>query len=369
MSEAGEIRELAPEFVRIAYEIGMNEPSDIVRLDQVAEHLGPNDLGRTGPDYVDRLTKVAQYLGNKGLLQRQSSDWYMFSVTKEGIDEVERGMSTPVTQPTPIRSSDRRQQRRRFLEAVYDLAGGSPNQFVYWRNVAPRLGYDADTAADMEEGLGLADCLANSGLLRIEVDEGTIYRITANGIDKVEKEPDSGFAVPNSASQGGVIEAGKPEEAPLHIRDSLQRFRRDYPDPDAVAFILMKFGTTKAHEEITQAIQEELAAHNITGVRADDTEYHDDLYYNVLTYLHRCKFGVAVFERIEGEDFNPNVALEVGYMFASIKPVCLLKDRTLTSLHADLVGKLYREFDTQDPHRTIRAQLAKWLMDKELSRR
>jgi hypothetical protein len=39
MSEAGEIRELAPEFVRIAYEIGMNEPSDIVRLDQVAEHL------------------------------------------------------------------------------------------------------------------------------------------------------------------------------------------------------------------------------------------------------------------------------------------------------------------------------------------
>jgi hypothetical protein len=369
VGEAGEIRELAPEFLRIAHEIGMNEPSDIVRLDQVAERLGPNDLGRAGSDYVDRLTKVAQYLGNKGLLQRQSSDWYMFSVTKEGIDEVERGMSTPVRQPTPVRSRDRRQQRRRFLEALYDLAGGSPNQFVYWRNVAPRLGYDADTAADLEEGLGLADYLADSGLIRIEVDEGTIYRITSSGIDKVENEPDSGFTVSIPTAQGAMIEAGKPEEAPLHIRDSLQHFRRDHPDPDAVAFILMKFGTTRAHEEITQAIQDELAAHNIAGVRADHKEYHDDLYYNVLTYLHGCKFGVAVFERIEGDDFNPNVALEVGYMFASIKPVCLLKDRTLTSLHADLVGKLYREFDTHDPHRTIRPQLAKWLEDKDLSRR
>jgi hypothetical protein len=257
-----------------------------------------------------------------------------------------------------LRSGDRRQQRHRFLEAVYDLAGGSTNEFVYWRNVAPRLGYDADSDADLDEALGLADYLAESGLMRIEVDEGTLYRITANGIDEVEHEP---------ASE--IIEEEKPEEAPLHIRESLQRFRRDHPDPDAVAFILMQFGTTRAHEQITQAIRNELAAHGITGVRADDKEYHDDLYYNVLTYLHGCKFGVAVFERIEGNDFNPNVALEVGYLFASIKPVCLLKDRTLTSLHADLVGKLYREFDTQDPHRTIRPQLAKWLTDRELSRR
>jgi hypothetical protein len=56
-------------------------------------------------------------------------------------------------------------------------------------------------------------------------------------------------------------------------------------------------------------------------------------------------------------------------MFALIRKVCLLKDRTLTSLQTDLVGKLYREFDTQDPQRTIRPHLAKWLADYELSRR
>lgn len=89
MSEAGEIRDLAPRFLEIAVEIGMNEPSDMVRVNQVAERLGPDDLGTTGSQYVDKLTSVAQYLGSRGFLERQSSNWGMFTVTREGIDEVE----------------------------------------------------------------------------------------------------------------------------------------------------------------------------------------------------------------------------------------------------------------------------------------
>lgn len=89
MSEASEIRELAPEFLRTTYEMGMNEPSDIVMLHQVAEQLQPNDLGTTGSDYVNKLATVAQYLGGRSFLRRQSSDWSMFSITREGIDEVE----------------------------------------------------------------------------------------------------------------------------------------------------------------------------------------------------------------------------------------------------------------------------------------
>lgn len=89
MSEAEQIRKLAPEFLRVACEIGMNEPSDIVMLHQVAEHINVEDLGITGSDYVDKLSTVAQYLGRKGFLERQSSDWGMFSITQRGIDEVE----------------------------------------------------------------------------------------------------------------------------------------------------------------------------------------------------------------------------------------------------------------------------------------
>jgi hypothetical protein len=158
-------------------------------------------------------------------------------------------------------------------------------------------------------------------------------------------------------------------ETPVEIQESLERFKEDHPDSARTAFMLMQFGQTRAHEEIAAAIKEGLAVHGIIGVRADDRQYHDDLFPNVLTYMHGCGLGIAVFERIEAERFNPNVALEVGYMFAMRKPVCLLKDRTLDTLHADLVGKLFRQFDTQNPGETIPPVVSKWLSDKGLPRR
>jgi hypothetical protein len=115
-----------------------------------------------------------------------------------------------------------------------------------------------------------------------------------------------------------------------------------------------------------EAIREGMKARGITGVRADHKHYHDDLFYNVLTYMHGCGIGMAVYDRIEAETYNPNVALEVGYLFAMRKPVCLLKDRTLTKLQADLVGRLYHEFDPQDPGATIPPMVHKWLSDKGL---
>lgn len=129
---------------------------------------------------------------------------------------------------------------------------------------------------------------------------------------------------------------------------------------------MMRFGKTKLHDEITTAIRSTLAPFGIEGVRADDKQYHDDLFPNITTYLHGCGFGIAVFERIESDDFNPNVSLEVGYMLAMRKSVCLLKDQTLKTLHADLVGKLYSPFDTLEITHTIEVQLSKWLSDKAL---
>lgn len=89
MSDLAEIKELAPKFLRISYEIELNEPSFYVELDEVAEQLGPDDLGTTGAAYLDKLSKVAQYLGRRGFLKSQHSDWEWFSVTKEGVDELE----------------------------------------------------------------------------------------------------------------------------------------------------------------------------------------------------------------------------------------------------------------------------------------
>ena len=153
---------------------------------------------------------------------------------------------------------------------------------------------------------------------------------------------------------------------PLEITESLRRFQLDHPDPRRVAFIIMQFGTTRAHSAIVEAIRATLLKYGIAGVRADDKQYHDDLFPNVQTYMYGCGFGISLFERLEADNFNPNVSLEVGYMRALKKPVCLLKDKTLAQLPSDLVGKLYRLFDPQDPAATIPTVLDAWLHDKDI---
>ena len=84
--------------------------------------------------------------------------------------------------------------------------------------------------------------------------------------------------------------------------------------------------------------------------------------------MHGCGFGIAVIERLQDDDFNPNVSLEVGYMLALGKPICLLKDKTHKTLQSDLGGKLYRPFDTQDPEASIPPVLSDWLRDKGLTK-
>jgi len=97
---------------------------------------------------------------------------------------------------------------------------------------------------------------------------------------------------------------------------------------------MMRFDATDAHTSILEGIKKGLEAADLTGIRADERHYHDDLFNNVLTFMHGCGFGIAVFERLEENDFNLNVTLEVGYMLAMQKPVCILK-RSQASCLAD----------------------------------
>ena len=153
---------------------------------------------------------------------------------------------------------------------------------------------------------------------------------------------------------------------PVEITGSLAAFRADFPDPSRLAFVMMQFGESTAHNRVWAAIRHALDPHQFVVLRADSKQYHDNLLMNILTYVYGCRFGIAVFERIESEVFNPNVALEVGYMMGLGKPVCYLKERTLRTLHTDLVGQLYREFDLQTCEETILPSLLKWMIDKGL---
>lgn len=150
------------------------------------------------------------------------------------------------------------------------------------------------------------------------------------------------------------------------IASGLEKFRADYPIGQKTAFIIMQFGNTKPHQAIVDCIKDTLKKHGITALRADDKEYMEDLFPNIKTYMHACDFGVAVYDRITEDDFNPNVSLEVGYMLGMGKKVLLLKDQTLKALQTDLTGKLYKAFDTTDIDNSLPRHIDKWLSDRGL---
>jgi nucleoside 2-deoxyribosyltransferase len=147
---------------------------------------------------------------------------------------------------------------------------------------------------------------------------------------------------------------------------SLERFRKDYPITEKCGFLMMKFEDSKIQMEIIDVLKSHLSEKGITLLRADDKWYADDLFENIKTYMQGCSFGIALFDRINTDEFNPNVSLEIGYMMALNKPVLLLKDKTLKSLQTDLVGKLYHQFDFQYTDKTIPIVLDKWISDKEI---
>lgn len=218
--------------------------------------------------------------------------------------------------------------------------------------------------------LGL-DLLADEGLLFQRVNYSTaeargLFNIT-NSDTQHESHREcyitpAGFrAVDSDFNPAPDIIVSRP---PVEITESLTRFRKDFPDQNQLAFIMMQFGTTEAHSKILASIRSALEPHGITALRADDKQYHDDLYFNILTYIHGVRFGIAVFERIQEDNFNPNVSLEVGYMLGLRKSVCFIKDKTLKTLHTDLVGKLYRSFDPYSPDNTIPNELFAWMDQK-----
>lgn len=148
------------------------------------------------------------------------------------------------------------------------------------------------------------------------------------------------------------------------LKEPLDRFRKDHASPDKCGFLMMKFEDTPFQTNIVLALKEIFESKGLTLLRADDNWYADDLFLNIKTYMHACAFGVALFERINSNYFNPNVSLEIGYMMAMGKPILFLKDQTLTSLHSDLISKLYYEYDFQRPKETLELVTLKWLNNK-----
>lgn len=126
-------------------------------------------------------------------------------------------------------------------------------------------------------------------------------------------------------------------------------------------FVIMPF--REKLKIVYDIIQSVFAKNEYIAIRANEKLFTDDLWNNVKVYLDCCKVAVAIFDKNDQDSYNPNVALEVGYMLAKGNKVCLLKDCKLPKLPSDLISIMYMEYDSDKIETTLPQQLELWIRD------
>lgn len=150
------------------------------------------------------------------------------------------------------------------------------------------------------------------------------------------------------------------------LADECKHFFEDHPRFEENVFIMTRF--VKGNpllEQLDDELRKALRGNGLNPLRADDKMYMRDrnLWNNVCVYMLSCKIGIAILEDRVLNEFNPNVALEYGFMRALNKPVLLLADVGFRNLRADIIGTLREEFDITDIAGTIRPPVEKWLKE------
>ncbi len=111
---------------------------------------------------------------------------------------------------------------------------------------------------------------------------------------------------------------------------------------DKSVFIMIRY--RRQTEPIIDAIKDALRRRGLFGVVASDHAVTDDL-YNPIACLLCCSRGIAVFDRGErNQQFNPNVAYELGMLHLLGRQCLILKHRQLQTLQTDILMKLYMPF-------------------------
>jgi hypothetical protein len=154
------------------------------------------------------------------------------------------------------------------------------------------------------------------------------------------------------------------------LADECRRFFEDHPHYEQNVFIMTRFVPgNRLLEQLDVELRKVLRENGLNPLRADDKMYMRDrnLWNNVCVYMLSCKTGIAILEDRILDEFNPNVALEYGFMRALNKPVLLLADVGFRNLRADIIGTLREQFDITDIVGSIRPPVEKWLRELEKS--
>jgi len=123
------------------------------------------------------------------------------------------------------------------------------------------------------------------------------------------------------------------------------------------AFVMTKYpeGDGTGAERLQRII--DLVSQSLSDARlepriAKDAKYHPGLWDNVELHALGCCLGVAIAESRYRPEFNPNVAMEWGWMRGMGRPVIFLVEKGF-ALRADVEGIIREPFDWDDPDGTV----------------
>ncbi len=170
--------------------------------------------------------------------------------------------------------------------------------------------------------------------------------------------PNQGSSLPTILTQRGDLRVSVPE-------DALAAFQRDNPNYDRNVFVMMPFSGERPLIRVWDELRKALEAHGLRALRADQKTYGQSrqLWDNLITYMYGSKYGIAVLEQETADEFNPNVALEYGFMRALGKNVLLLKEKRFRRIRADILGTVWIEFDVTDVRGSIHGAVRSWAGD------
>lgn len=141
----------------------------------------------------------------------------------------------------------------------------------------------------------------------------------------------------------------------LGWKGKIEAFVKKYPF-DKSAFIMIKY--REHNKTLLKEIKNVLSQKGMNGILASEHNLTDDL-YNPIACLLTCSKGIAVFDEADAEqEFNPNVAYELGMLHLLGRTCLILKHQSLRTLHTDILMKLYREYGTAE---AAGAEVRNWI--------
>jgi predicted nucleotide-binding protein len=138
-------------------------------------------------------------------------------------------------------------------------------------------------------------------------------------------------------------------------------------------FIMMSYKDDDRYRKTIQTIKRTLKDNGFNGLLASDKTVNSQLWGNVQAYMLACKYGIAIITReeerkgtktkITTSQYNPNVAIELGFMLSRGKDVLILKDKVLEKIPTDVMGSLYQDFDLDNPRRSLARTVKRWIKE------